>query len=400
MKKGGAIGWTVLLSACLASIGAQAAAPPPPFNAAELQQVFKGDSIERLNLQVAGKQLKDDGNGVWWEKDYARAGGRYLRFHFDEIRSAGKPDFKLEVWEMPDSRRIATYDGAAFAADSTFTTDLLPAGDLRLKLVAPARPDGLSFRWAHATWRGGTSAFEPESPVAPYRLVGGLKPGTPQFTLARAAAVPLAMLHVGPLDVACSGVLVGKDLVATNHHCMVYSLKFQRTKGTTPAACDDVVVEFDFLERGVRGVATRCVAVALADAALDIAVLRIDPEKIKAAGQPRRPVVLRPESEQPPTRVIVVHHPVGLPAAIQTTCEITGTVQTELLHDCYTLRGSSGSPLLDEQLRLTGIHYRGPYPITWTLQQVEKDQADHGPRYNQARMLDAIRRLVAAPSNP
>jgi len=85
-----------------------------------------------------------------------------------------------------------------------------------------------------------------------------------------------------------------------------------------------------------------------------------------------------------------MQHPLGLPLSLADGCSKKGVDQTDILHDCLSLHGSSGSPLLDERMRLVGLHYKAAYPDEWTIIQIQNDFAQNGPRYNRARLGDLV----------
>jgi hypothetical protein len=190
--------------------------------------------------------------------------------------------------------------------------------------------------------------------------------------------------------VTCTGVLIDEQTLATNHHCMLYSLAFQQSKQSARPSCQDVVAEFDFLAQNQRGASANCVAIK-ADEALDVALLTLDRKAAEIGPEKRRrPVQIRPVSEGMPQIVRLLHHPLGFPLAIQEHCRVHKVEQTDIFHDCGAANGSSGSPLFDEQMRWVGLHYKGAYPRTWTNEQQFQDMQKNGPKYNRARTVAAI----------
>jgi hypothetical protein len=136
--------------------------------------------------------------------------------------------------------------------------------------------------------------------------------------------------------------------------------------------------------------------------------LTIDPDLVRLpSGAARAPIDIRPAAEgtvptfnptAPPPALPsnLIHHPLGLPLVI-VKCAVKGAEQDDLLHDCTSTPGSSGSLLLDEKMRWFGLHYMGPYPNEWTLQQVYNDVVINGPRYNRAKPSERVWQFFQQP---
>lgn len=66
-------------------------------------------------------------------------------------------------------------------------------------------------------------------------------------------------------------------------------------------------------------------------------------------------------------KVVIVQHPHGAPKTVA-----SGTVRavrgTHLVYDCETLPGSSGSPVLNENWALVGLHRSGGMSLDGQLQ--------------------------------
>jgi hypothetical protein len=342
---------------------------------------------------VIGDQLADTGGGIYWEFAYTKFDVRYIRFHFDQIIAARQPvpDFALRVVEYPAARIVATYTGSAILAGDRFSTGLLPAGSLKIQLMATAKPDGLSIRLARVSWNKASKAAVPQTPIAKYTPVETLAIDAPVRQLAKA----VARLQIGPTEATCTGVLVAPDVVATDYHCLDLSWDYRHSPpalGLQP--CQDIVVEFDYLSNDSRGISTTCVAVRVASAALDAALLIVDPAKILDNGRPRIPVTRRDAGEGWPTSIFVIHHPLGWPLQVADNCSIVKVIEAAILeHSCDTDRGSSGSPLFDKEMRWIGLHFQGAYPSDATVEQIEEDKIRFGPKYNHARSAALVEQL-------
>jgi Trypsin-like peptidase domain len=352
-----------------------------------LEQPYQDAIIRPINERVDGSEMVASGGGVYWQVELSQSDTRYIRFYFDSISSPPGLDYTIRVLSDPAGVRVAAYPAAEFGKAAYFITGMLPAGRLRVQLVSNQKPTGLSFRLVHALWQATPGQLAtPQSIVPDWDPVQGLAADSP----GRIAAKAVALIHIGPGENTCTGVLVDPEIVATNYHCIELSPAFRNSSETEKPSCADVLIEFDYLVEGTVGKTGPCLAVR-ADKGLDVALLSINPESVRdASGQPRTPVPRRPATESLPTTVTVIHHPRGLPLRIDPICRLRGSSGTDILHDCATMKGSSGSPVLDEQLRWVGLHYWGPYPASWSIEKVETYVQYNGPRYNQARISTAV----------
>jgi V8-like Glu-specific endopeptidase len=352
-----------------------------------LQQTYLDATIRSIDEVVDLSSIPTPTDEIAWQREFNQTSTRYVQLYFDQIRS-GTNDYTVRILRIPSEQPIASYPAPLFAATTEFLTDLLPPERLQVQLVAPpgSKPD-LSFRLVQVMWqaRPGENAT-PQSLVPSWDPVRSLPPNDPVATW----ALSVAMLHIGPREVACTGVLIDPTTVATNYHCIENSLQFLKSENAEKHLCDDVIVEFDYWFSENRGVSTKCNAVRVKKE-LDVALLTVDASAIRrSSGEARSPVQLRPVTEPLTGNLNIIHHPEGLPASYQKLCHFREVINNEVLHDCDTTSGSSGSPLFDEQMRWVGLHYKGPYPNNWTIQMVLQHIKDHGPTYNRAKMSSEI----------
>lgn len=374
----GRLRWALILLAAFAG-PALAQAPLP-----------EGVQLHRdLSLRDVGERISPaprpagGGAAVVWSRDFAMPGARYLRLQFDQITLPEGSNVELRFTAEPAGTTVAVVPGAQLAGRHRYTTGLLPSQGLRASLVASALPQGLSLRLARLGVAVQSKALRPESAVAQGDQVAALPPGE----LAHRLAEAVALLHIGPEGVACTGVLVDATTVLTNHHCIDQSLEFREAGSPNPGPCGDVLAEFDYLTADQRGATAACEQVLDADAIRDVAWLSLRPPPSRA-GTPRTPIPIDGTAAAG-ARVTLLEHPVGQPMwAVE--CRVRASAAGTLQHDCWTERGSSGSPLLDPGGTLVGLHFRGAYPVQWTGEQREADFAANGPRYNQARQAGAL----------
>jgi len=257
--------------------------------------------------------------------------------------------------------------------------------DLTIKVT------GYQWKWGYDYLQEGISFYS--SLATPRDQLEGKAPKGEHYLLEvdnpiRKLAESVAMLHIGPEGVTCTSSLVGTDLLATNYHCIEHSLKFLLNEHKLSVKCDDVIAEFDYLQSNLPGSLATCTEVIRADPVSDVAILRIAAPPKQAGGV--REGLVRVSASPDPTEMWILHHPVGRPMVYETHCSQRGKSDVDVLHDCQTDAGSSGAPLFGTDNKLVGMHYFGPYPPTWTIEQVQIDVKDNGPKYNRAKQAQLL----------
>jgi hypothetical protein len=321
---------------------------------------------------------------ITWQQAMGKQDVRYVRLEFGELQGDPGSDAELRVLLEPLGTQVASYKWKQMAAaGKSFLTDLLPAGTLRLQLVQGVGPKASSFKLVKLHWKTPRKTFEPQSAGVPRdKPLQAFVASHVVQQLARS----VAMLHIGPTGVTCTGFLVAPSVLATNHHCIMMSLRFLQSETQAHKACDDILVEFDYV-KNERGPTARCERVEIADEHNDVALLRIVGIPKAADGTDRAPLARAGEAIGSLT---ILHHPSGLPLAVEVMCSPRGMNSGDLLHDCITSPGSSGAAIFEESGRVVGIHYKGAYPPHWTLDQVYDHQRTNGPSFNRAKPATVV----------
>jgi hypothetical protein len=328
--------------------------------------------------------------GLAWELPIDLPGAaRYLRMSFDTI-SAPSAGYKLQVVDEQQGQVLVSYPAATFAAGSAFVTGLLRPNPLLLQLVADESGAGrrMKFRLHKLLVAPLDIGAVPQSAVPQWHPVGGLASDAPE----RLAAEAVVLLHIGPADATCTGFLVNPSLILTADHCLVFSNSFADSAQNGTGQCADIDVEFDFLSpANAEPIADApCKAVKDSSETLDYAMLVIDPAPASVGGAPRHVLSERPPGEGPPKDIEILQYPIGMELQLE-RCENRGNDGPDvILHDCYTLRGSSGAPVLDKDMHWVGIHYWGPYPDSWSAEQQAIEIRKHGLKFNKALLGSAI----------
>jgi len=177
-------------------------------------------------------------------------------------------------------------------------------------------------------------------------------------------------LEFPPGQALGTGILVAPDLVLTNYHVVERQLKGE-------ASAADTVCRFGYardangLNEGVTygpagewsianspydEVDTRGVGIA-SPLSLDYALLRL-----RSAVREAKPIRVMASSILPSAElpVLIVQHPAGTPQALAIGKSLgTNENGSRFRYDADTLGGSSGSPVLNQQMELVALHHAG-----------------------------------------
>lgn len=335
-----------------------------------------------LNLVVPIQTKESPTRELSWQQPFAKQGVRYVRLEFSEVQGGADADIELRIVREPLGELLASYRWQdLMAGGESILTGLLPAGTLRLQVVQGRVRSAASFKLAKLHWKTPRSTLDPQSAGVPKDMPLAAFPASHAV---HTWAQSVTMLHIGPTAATCTGFLVASNLLATNHHCMTMSLQYLKSERTHRPVCGDVLVEFDYV-RNERGPTTECLDVVKADEPNDFALLRLAHVPKASNGADRRAMPLSTIMPEVGASLSLLHHPSGLPLAVEIPCNFRGVEGSDLLHDCQTIPGSSGSALFSGNGAAVGIHYKGAYPPDWSLQQIYDDRQANGPRYNRAK---------------
>jgi hypothetical protein len=302
-----------------------------------------------------------------------------LRFRFDRIAIPPGADFELQVVSDVEDVIVWRIRAADLARASELLTDFLGPGRYRIRVVVQRLPSPAALRLAEMKSQGVSTALLPQSAMMRGDPVASLGPAHP----ARLTARSVAMLHIGPLGSTCTAFVMGDAQMATNFHCLDLSAKYALTRSDPQPACGDIVAEFDFLAADQLGPRAACTGVVAADPARDLAILRIAPPPLADGGQ--RAALKLSGGVAPGTGVQILHHPMGRPMVFEDHCRLRPPDDGDLLHDCGTMHGSSGSLLFTDSGEVSGVHYKAPFDPHLTEAEKERLYQLYGPLYNRAK---------------
>jgi V8-like Glu-specific endopeptidase len=351
-------------------------------------QMYREALVKPVPPLVAD-QFHDRGDGVLWEGRLAVRGSLYLRLFFSEITSPPSARYTVVI-RGADEKAMARYPAEQFSHTSSFYTDVLFTDTVKVQVEGIPPLAGLSFKVERVTYQVDlVGRLTPESILPNWKNITEIRRGTLPLQFAES----VAKLYLGG-GFVCSGFLIAPNGLLTNFHCLKESFEYQQTAAQPSPRCSDISIQFDFDAQPspTNSVRTRCVRVLGSDQGLDYALLEVDATAITSGRSPRRFLTLstRPVSAQ--EEVFVIHHPAGLAKKFSLTCTAYATGHEDLLeHDCSTTGGSSGSPVINKDGTVVGLHFGGAYDESMTVKAIVDAVAKGEVFRNKAKPADRVR---------
>jgi hypothetical protein len=274
-----------------------------------------------------------------------------VRIHVEVVSAPANVAWRVEVRDLAGTL-VESMAGDAFPlANGEFWTTEIPGRGGEIRLVSDAPADDLQIQIARYAYR--VARAIPQAITGGHNGMVALRDAPP---LVRGWAGPIARLRIMMEEGQgnCTGFLVSRELLLTNHHCFAASAELPST-----------LVEFGFDTYGATVERARGIALEAEDAALDYAVVRLRPVPAPRWG---RIVLQPPPAPLEDQALVVIQHPGGEPKRVSLLdCTVDGTTRagvgggpTDFGHQCDTEGGSSGSPVLDAHTgELVGLHHWG-----------------------------------------
>jgi len=317
----------------------------------ERQRVLHYD----METRAVGPYLSEheaEAQGLLWSRvllhETAVSG---VRIHVEVVRAPADVGWRVEVYDLAGSP-IETMPGNALplAAGEFWTTEI-PGRGGEVRLVSDGAADDLQIRIRRYAFR--------VARAIPQAITGGHN-GMVAVGNAPAAvrgwAGPVARLRVMTEEgqANCTGFLVSRELLLTNDHCVAGASELL-----------SLVADFGFDTYGATLDRYRAVSLEAQNDALDYALVRLRPVPASRWGQ----IVLQPvQAPVENEALVVIQHPGGEPKHVSLLdCTVDGTTRagvggapSDFGHQCDTLGGSSGAPVLDSQTgQIVGLHHWG-----------------------------------------
>ena len=272
-----------------------------------------------------------------------------LRLHL-ALSGAASGRWRIHLRDHSGTRTLETLDDASGALQhSSVWTDRVPAGaQVQVWADAGAVPASVSITEV-------AYLAQPATNQAIHGIDGRIKIEEAPEAIRRWAGAVARLRIMGPEGQAhCTGFLLSNTLVMTNHHCV-----------RTEEEARSTIAEFGYEVVGGEVDRHRGSKLGLNLERLDYALVRL------ADAPARKWMRLRAaDAVEPTDRLLltIVQHPLGgyKQASIE-GCEVSGASVvgagdelSDFGHECDTLTGSSGSPVVDRASgQLVGLHHWG-----------------------------------------
>lgn len=320
------------------------------------KQVYKEGKVEGISV-LAGKMADTGIENIVWEQELEFSGTTTLRLHFTDIEAGATDKYEITLRDI-GYNITATVPSDEFVRNGEYWSDWLPGSYVLVQVKRLARqvPTDLSFRIDKVV----LESREPKSES----IVGDRDfeyPASTEDESLWGASRSVAKLSFVDGDRAetCTGFMIDTDRLITNQHCV-------RNAEVCRSLLAIFGYEYDRRFKRQDGKAYRCLRIVGApNEQLDFVVLEM-------AGQPGLEhawgyLRVARERLQEGQSLVIVQHPSGeLKRFVKKDCRVSTEMAPNrmgLLHDfghtCDTDTGSSGSPVLNSDYELVGLHHLG-----------------------------------------
>jgi len=302
-------------------------------------------------LEVSSFHAPED-RVVWSSPDLGKSDAIYQRLHLADIGGidAARP-FEVVVIDGAGTT-VDTLSSEFLAARTEEWTGAAVGGPMFVKVLADVPPTGFHF-----TIDARGLALEPGAPLS---IIGldrreQMYEITDPAILKAARAVAKLSLVIDDDLASCTGFMISASRMLTNEHCIDSQL-----------ICNSAVAVFGYQRKNANtllaGKSFHCTKlVQPPDHDLDYALIELAGEPGKEFGW----LELAPRAVGLGEKLVLIQHPGGDPKDVSRhgckvkTVEAPGVTAaaTDFGHICDTKHGSSGSPVLDLQMRVIGLHH-------------------------------------------
>lgn len=333
--------------ALAALIAAVARAGPPDDLVTERGRVLRmtGEVKDLTGQRVVLGPL-EDGVGLVFVRLHREAEAKAMRFHFTVENEGTAPSWALQV---KDAARHEVWSASpADALGPAFWSDEVAGDVARIEVYSTTRANPVVIAIDRVAIRNEKS--KPLSITGNHNDLKKIRGQDPWIVDRGRSVARLRFVADKGGAFSCTAFLVAPDLLLTNQHCIA-----------TETERDSALVDFDYDTDPLKQKPLRVKELVVRPSfPLDYSLLRL-PKPTD-----RRPLKLDSTHAADGAHLVVIQHPGGEPKQVSIhDCVVAGaSVQgrqdpdTDFGHQCDTLTGSSGSPVirLDTQT-VVGLHH-------------------------------------------
>jgi hypothetical protein len=303
-------------------------------------------------IEAVDASLQLSEGSTFWTKEFEKATSSFLRLHFVGLKDEVDDDFTIALLNR-GGVLIHKYSKEDLTL-SDFWTPLIQGDYVRVEVWAAKKPKGLIFSISEIAFhRSGFVKYSLVHDPPELEKIVAYK-DVPQI-YSRSHAVAKLIFSRDGSHQTCTGFLISDDKFLTNQHCI--------DRKETCIGNAFAIFGYEETETGMNeGDQFDCLELIQADSELDFALIRLARHPGAKYGfleLSRRPVE---DHEQ----TYLIQHPAGQPKQIaRKQCFISTLVadgmapKADLGHECDTIGGASGSPLLGKDYSVIGLHHLG-----------------------------------------
>ncbi|MEM1237622.1 MAG: serine protease [Pseudomonadota bacterium] len=336
---------------------------------ADVAVPFAEGVVEEISLPyppVTETQLGGTGPIVW-SRTIRRFGTQIMQLEITDRGTDPGSDGTVEFWDSNGEARDL-FDAATLAGEGTIWTNVIVGNTVDV-VVRGGRSEDFKFEVTAVSYE--KSGIRLESITGDNNLTHMIA-YTGDFTLDNpgvpAAVAKLSIIKTDP-DTgqrgrgACTGFMVSEDLMITNEHCV-----------NSAQECRETKILFGFEENQNGNAVAKdqyaCGELVAVSAEKDAALLRVKERfLVSPPGSDNKygHLTLASGNEVTQgTKIFIIQHPGGEPKQISDIdCLVDLTpvngyaTDLDFAHTCDTITGSSGSPVLNGQGEVVGLHHLG-----------------------------------------
>lgn len=333
--------------AALFMLGVPAAAQEAP-----VLEANRAGAVREVEMRFDASTPRPSGSRVIWRRQVAEAGTSYLRLH---LRREGAP--------FPDAARLHIFpDGGERVLlelndvpEDGLWTGILPGASATLAIESAAAPPSDAVFFVDRLL-GQSSEPALFSTHGELQLQDILAAEVPEDVRRLSGPVALLSFFDAQIPRTCSGFLIEPDLLVTNEHCI-----------RSEENCSTMAALFGYRRSGTGtefGPQVHCAGWTAMQSSfeLDLTVIRLT----DAPGPEFGVVPLPDDPRSPEGPLTIVQHAGDFPQQVSiidcaaVAAPVAGRVSdTDFTHTCDTAKGSSGSPVFDQDGVLVGVHHFG-----------------------------------------